>query len=43
MLDFRIEIMGAIKSFTDLNAWRASHKLVLAVYKLTDAFSEKEK
>ena len=35
--------MGTIKSFTDLKAWRASHQLILAIYKLTDAFPEKEK
>ena len=31
-----------IKSFTDLNTWKESHKLVLLVYKLTDKFPSKE-
>lgn len=32
-----------IKSFTDLYAWKNSHKLVLAIYEITDSFPEKEK
>ena len=31
-----------IKSFTDLNAWKEGHKLVLMIYKNTDAFPQKE-
>ena len=31
-----------ITSFTDLNAWRKGHKLVLMVYKETDSFPQKE-
>lgn len=31
-----------IKSFTDLNAWKEGHRLVLLVYKLTDKFPSKE-
>jgi len=31
-----------IKSFTDLNAWKEAHKLVLMIYKLTDDFPKKE-
>lgn len=31
-----------IKSFTDLYAWQEGHKLVLYIYKITDAFPEKE-
>lgn len=31
-----------IKSFTDLNAWRESHKLAIAVYKMTKAFPKEE-
>jgi len=31
-----------IKSFTDLNAWKEGHKLVLFVYKITAKFSKKE-
>lgn len=32
-----------IKSFTDLDAWREGHRLVLMIYKATDLFPEKEK
>jgi len=32
-----------IKSFTDLNAWKEGHKLVLAVYKETSTFPDNEK
>ncbi|MEK9178580.1 MAG: four helix bundle protein [Patescibacteria group bacterium] len=32
-----------IKSFTDLNAWQESHKLVLIVYKITKKFPSEEK
>ena len=32
-----------IKSFTDLNAWKEGHKLVLMIYKITDDFPDKEK
>lgn len=32
-----------IKSFTDLNAWKEGHKLVLAVYKLTKLFPADER
>ena len=31
-----------IKSFTDLNVWKESHKLVLMVYKITGTFPSKE-
>ena len=31
-----------IKSFTDLNAWKEGHKLVLSIYKETDKFPQKE-
>ena len=31
-----------IKAFTDLNAWKKSHELVLFVYKITDLFPKKE-
>lgn len=31
-----------IKSFTDLNAWREAHKLVVMVYKATKAFPKEE-
>jgi len=32
-----------IQSFTDLNAWREGHKLVLLVYKNTEKFPSTEK
>lgn len=31
-----------IRSFTDLNAWKEGHKLVLMVYRITDDFPKKE-
>lgn len=31
-----------IRSFTDLNAWKESHKLVLMVYNVTKAFPKEE-
>lgn len=31
-----------IESFTDLLAWKESHKLVLLIYKATDSFPSKE-
>lgn len=31
-----------IKSFTDLDAWKESHKLVLMIYKLTKEFPKEE-
>ena len=31
-----------IKSFTDLNAWKEGHKLVLMIYKMTEKFPQKE-
>jgi four helix bundle protein len=34
--------MGEIKTFTDLNAWRESYKMVLLIYKITDNFPGKE-
>ena len=33
---------GKIQKFTDLNAWREGHKLVLLVYKVTEDFPKKE-
>ncbi|OIP57482.1 MAG: hypothetical protein AUK12_03405 [Candidatus Levybacteria bacterium CG2_30_37_29] len=32
-----------MKSFTDLNAWKEGHKLVLQVYKITSDFPQGEK
>lgn len=32
-----------IKSFTDLNAWREGHKLVLMIYDITKLFPEDER
>ncbi len=31
-----------IKSFTDLNAWKEGHKLVLRIYRITTLFPPKE-
>jgi four helix bundle protein len=31
-----------IRSFTDLNAWKESHKLVLLIYKVTKSFPKEE-
>jgi four helix bundle protein len=31
-----------IKSFTDLDAWKEAHKLVLMIYKATEEFPRKE-
>ncbi|MBI4099516.1 four helix bundle protein [Candidatus Microgenomates bacterium] len=33
---------GKIKSFTDLDAWKEGHRLVLMVYKATKAFPKDE-
>jgi four helix bundle protein len=33
---------GKIKSFTDLNAWKEAHLLVLSVYKTTHKFPKEE-
>jgi len=33
---------GKIRSFTDLNAWREGHKLVLIIYKITKNFPKEE-
>lgn len=34
--------VGKIKSFTDLNAWKQAHLLVLEIYKLTKKFPKEE-
>lgn len=31
-----------IKSFTDLNAWKENHKLVVSIYKITKSFPQDE-
>ena len=36
------ENIGKITSFTDLNAWKEAHKLVLEIYKLTKLFPKEE-
>jgi four helix bundle protein len=33
----------AARSFRDLTVWRKAHELVLAVYRLTESFPEREK
>ncbi len=35
--------MGKISSFTQLDAWREAHKLVLSVYKITRGYPNEEK
>lgn len=35
--------MSRITSFTDLEAWKESHKLVLMIYKISDNFPTTEK
>ena len=37
-----MEYSNKIKSFTDLEAWKEGHKLVLMVYKATENFPQKE-
>ena len=34
--------MGKIKSFTDLDAWKEGHKLVILIYELTHKFPKVE-
>ena len=34
---------GKIRSFTDLNAWKEGHSLVLSIYKITENFPIKER
>ena len=36
------ETIGKIKSFTDLNAWKEVHKLVLEIYQITKNFPKEE-
>lgn len=33
---------GKLDSFTDLNAWKEAHKLVLEIYKITKTFPKEE-
>lgn len=33
---------GKIKSFTDLNAWKEAHKLVILIYQITKQFPKEE-
>ena len=34
--------MNTIRSFTDLNAWKEGHKLVLIIYDITKSFPKEE-
>jgi len=34
--------VGGIKSFTDLDAWKEAHRLVLEIYKITNSFPSGE-
>lgn len=38
----RIKDKTTIKSFTDLNAWKEGHRLVLAIYEITKLFPKEE-
>lgn len=38
----RIMKQGKIKSFTQLNAWKEAHELVLEIYKITNKFPKEE-
>ena len=38
----RIKDKTTIKSFTDLNAWKEGHKLVLIIYEITKFFPKEE-
>lgn len=38
----QIQTTIKIKSFTDLNAWKESHKLVLSIYRVTKKFPKEE-
>lgn len=38
-----VSLPNKIKSFTDLNAWKEGHVLVLSIYQLTKDFPEHEK
>lgn len=40
--DTSYESRVTIKSFTDLNAWKESHKLVVSIYKVTTDFPQAE-
>src|SRR3990167_5668279 len=37
-----MEKNGKLKSFTDLLVWQEGHKLVIFIYKITDAFPKSE-
>ena len=43
-MNYKVRIMnqGKIKSFTDLNAWKQAHILVLEIYKITRNFPKEE-
>lgn len=38
-----VSCMGKIKSFTDLDAWKEGHTLLLTIYKITRLFPDEEK
>lgn len=43
-MNYEVGIMNKkkIRSFTDLDAWKEGHELVLMVYKITETFPKKE-
>jgi four helix bundle protein len=36
------QVSGKIRNFTDLEAWKIGHKLVLSIYRLTEKFPKAE-
>lgn len=43
IMNQELRVKTKIKSFTDLNAWREGHKLVLSIYKVTKGFPSDER
>ena|SRR3989344_7223040 len=41
-MNYELRTNNKIKSFTDLNAWKEGHLLVLAIYKITQKFPKEE-
>jgi len=41
-MNYESGIREKIKTFTDLDAWKEGHKLVLTIYKITKSFPRDE-
>ena len=41
-MEIQMTPRAPIRSFTDLNAWKEGHKLVLMIYEATEVFPQKE-